>query len=84
MKDWNTVMSYFSKFGDHEKQVLRKTAALSLVNNGFEEVGSSDVNHEIVNLFGDAWDVSNGSPKLDWGRCMEIKIEYDAEHKHWP
>lgn len=39
---------------------LRRVASQRLVNKGFEEVGSSDCNHELYNMFleyGGDWDM---------------------------
>lgn len=36
---------------DIGRQVLRRIASQRLVNKGFEEVGSSDINHELYSMF---------------------------------
>lgn len=32
------------------KQIIRKVAVQRLISQGFEEVGTSDINHEICNI----------------------------------
>jgi hypothetical protein len=45
------VMAKFMKLGTMERLTLRRAASKSLVDGGAEEVGSSDINHEIVRLY---------------------------------
>ena len=45
------VMAKFMKLDTVERLTLRHAASKSLVDGGAEEVGSSDINHEIVRLY---------------------------------
>lgn len=45
------VMKLFSDLDFDLRMKVRRAASKSLVDNGAEEVGSSDINHEIVSLY---------------------------------
>jgi hypothetical protein len=50
-KTFNEVMEEYKNLGDMFKQMVRKTAVMELQEFGFPEIGSSDVNHQIVSLY---------------------------------
>ena len=50
-KCWDVIMSEYKELGDMMKKMVRNVAVMSLKESGFEEIGSSDVNCEIVNLY---------------------------------
>ena len=45
------AMEAYRHRSDLGKQVLRRIASLRLVRHGAEEVGSSDINHELCAMF---------------------------------
>jgi hypothetical protein len=44
------AMALWKKLSNQEQRILRSMAARRLVWQGFNEVGTSDVNHEICNM----------------------------------
>jgi len=50
-KSFEAVMEEYKQLGDMFKQMVRKTAILELKEWGVEEIGSSDVNCQIVDLY---------------------------------
>jgi len=50
-KSFEAVMEEYKALGDMFKQMVRKTAILELKEWGVEEIGSSDVNCQIVDLY---------------------------------
>jgi hypothetical protein len=53
------AMNSFKQRSQVAQQILRRIASQRLVNSGAEEVGSSDINHELVSMcneFGGDWD----------------------------
>jgi hypothetical protein len=50
-KTFEAVMEEYKQLGDMFKQMVRKTAILELKEWGVEEIGSSDVNCQIVDLY---------------------------------
>jgi hypothetical protein len=50
-KTFDEVMGEFKTLGDMMQRMVRKTASMELQEWGAEEIGSSDVNHQIVSLY---------------------------------
>jgi len=50
-KSFNEIMEEYKTLGDMFKQMVRKTAVMELKEWGVEEIGSSDVNCQIVDLY---------------------------------
>ena len=50
-KSFEEIMEEYKTLGDMFKQMVRKTAVLELKEWGVEEIGSSDVNCQIVDLY---------------------------------
>jgi hypothetical protein len=50
-KTFEEVMGEFKTLGDMMQRMVRKTAVMELQEWGFEEIGSSDVNCRIVDLY---------------------------------
>ena len=50
-KSFEAVMEEYKQLGDMFKQMVRKTAIMELKEWGVEEIGSSDVNCQIVDLY---------------------------------
>ena len=50
-KTFHEIIEEFKSLPFVERQLMRQVASESLVESGAEEVGSSDVNHEIVSLY---------------------------------
>ena len=48
--DWDTVMSDYRKLSVSFQTMIRNEAVKSLEEFGFEEIGSSDINHSIYGL----------------------------------
>ena len=64
---WNECFSQFNLLGGLTQNMLRKWAADFLVERGFDEIGSSDINHSLFGM----WEAADG----DWQK--EILIEVD-------
>ena len=45
------AMNSYKQRSDIGRQILRRIASHRLVNRGAEEVGTSDINHELVQMF---------------------------------
>lgn len=55
---WKECFELFNILAPDFQHVLRKCAAERLIKSGCEEVGSSDVNHELFNMWtaaGEYW-----------------------------
>lgn len=50
-KSFEEIMEEYKTLGDMFKQMVRKTAVMELKEWGVEEIGSSDVNCQIVDLY---------------------------------
>jgi len=50
-KSFEEVMGEYKTLGDMMQRIVRKTASLELQEWGVEEIGSSDINHQIVSLY---------------------------------
>ena len=53
---WTECFELYNILSPDLRMVLRKCAAERLINNGAEEVGSSDINHELVSM----WTAADG------------------------
>jgi len=45
------AMNSYKQRSDIGRQILRRIASARLVRHGAEEVGTSDINHELVQMF---------------------------------
>jgi hypothetical protein len=50
-KSFEEIMTEYKELGPFMKQGIRNTAVMELREWGAEEIGSSDVNHQIVSLY---------------------------------
>jgi hypothetical protein len=50
-KTFEEIMTEFKTMGDMMQRMVRKTASMELREWGVEEIGSSDVNCQIVDLY---------------------------------
>ena len=50
-KTFDEVMGEFKTLGDMMQRMVRKTASMELQEWGVEEIGSSDINCQIVSLY---------------------------------
>jgi len=50
-KTFEEVMGEYKTLGDMMQRIVRKVASMELQEWGVEEIGSSDVNHQIVSLY---------------------------------
>ena len=64
---WEECFSQFRLLGGLMQTILRNSATKRLVASGFEEVGSSDINHELFAM----WNGSNG----DWQKAALVEID---------
>ena len=60
--NWEECFKQFQALAMGTRQILRSCAVTRLVNNGHDEVGSSDVNHELFAM----WRTSEG----DWDQAI--------------
>ena len=51
LKSFKTIMDSYRELSDTMKWAIRTCASQKLIEEGAEEVGSSDVNHAIVALY---------------------------------
>ena len=49
--DWPTFIEQFNKLGDLTRTILRNSATNRLIEDGFEEIGSSDISHELYAMW---------------------------------
>lgn len=63
---WANAFTQYLYLGDMMKNILRNSATRRLVNRGFEEVGSSDVNHELFAM----WQSAN----YDWQKAAVVAV----------
>ena len=49
--DWPTFIEQFNKLGDLSRTILRNSATNRLIEDGFEEIGSSDISHELYAMW---------------------------------
>ena len=55
-KNWNECFELYGLLSPDLKMGLRNCAAQRLVSNGADEVGSSDINHELYSM----WTAADG------------------------
>jgi hypothetical protein len=66
-KTWNECFSQFNLLGGLTQNMLRKWAADFLVERGFDEIGSSDINHSLFGM----WEAADG----DWQKAILIEVD---------
>lgn len=64
---WTECFSQYRLLGGLTQAMLRKWAADFLVERGFDEIGSSDINH---GLFG-MWEAAGG----DWQKAILCEVD---------
>lgn len=64
---WTEAFSQYRLLGPLMKNILRNAATNRLVERGFEEVGTSDVNHELFHM----WEIAN----YDWQKAALIEVD---------
>lgn len=64
---WNECFSQFNLLGSLTQNLLRKWAADFLVRRGFEEIGSSDINHSLFGM----WEAAGGN----WQKAILIEVD---------
>ena len=64
---WTECFSQYRLLGPMMKNILRNSAVNRLVEHGFEEVGSSDVNHELFAM----WQCA----KNDWQQAALTEVD---------
>jgi hypothetical protein len=50
-QDWKQCFSQFKELDGQSQQILRRTAADQLIDQGFDEVGSSDVSASLFSMW---------------------------------
>lgn len=66
---WDDCFNQFKLLEDNTKLQLRRIAAEVLIKDGFEEVGSSDINHSLFSM----WQVCS----CDW---VKVTQNYSSEY----
>ena len=64
---WTIAFSQYKLLGPLMKTILRNAATNRLIEKGFEEVGTSDVNHELFHM----WEIAN----YDWQKAALIEVD---------
>jgi hypothetical protein len=64
---WNECFSQFRLMGSITQNILRNCAAQHLVRDGFDEVGSSDISHELFSM----WRGAGG----DWQKAILVEVD---------
>lgn len=64
---WEECFSQFRLLGGLTQSMLRKWAADFLVERGFNEIGSSDINHSLFGM----WEAAGG----DWQKAILIEVD---------
>jgi len=64
---WNECFSQFNLLGGLTQNMLRKWAADFLVERGFDEIGSSDINHSLFGM----WEAADG----DWQKAILVEVD---------
>ncbi len=54
INNWTLCFDQLDAQSGVTRQILRRSAAQRLVDRGFEEVGSSDINHELFAMWQEA------------------------------
>lgn len=64
---WDECFSQFNLLGGLTQGMLRKWAADFLLRRGFEEIGSSDINHSLFGM----WEAAGG----DWQKAILREVD---------
>jgi hypothetical protein len=64
---WNECFSQYRLLGGLTQAMLRKWAADFLVERGFDEIGSSDINHSLFGM----WEAAGG----DWQKAILCEVD---------
>ena len=64
---WEECFSQYRLLGGIMQNILRNSATNRLIQAGFQEVGSSDINHELFAM----WNGSNGN----WQHAALVAID---------
>ena len=64
---WTECFSQYRLLGGLTQAMLRKWAADFLVERGFDEIGSSDINHSLFGM----WEAAGG----DWQKAILIEVD---------
>lgn len=78
---FETVMGYFKSLPKFYQDILKNVSEWELVNDGAEEIGSSDLWHGVYNIFGRAWKMENGKGELDFDVIFDIQKTYEQNRK---
>ena len=70
---WDYCFEQFNALSNMTRSILRRCAANHLVDRGFEEVGSSDINHELFGM----WETYD----QDWARVMTSELDLFANQE---
>lgn len=70
-QDWREAFDSFHKLSRDVQQILRRCAAEHLVARGAEEVGSSDISHELFAM----WKMSG----RNWQQVVQEEFELFAQ-----
>ena len=65
--NWKTCFDQFDDMSSQARQVLRRCASDRMVARGFEEVGSSDINHELFAM----WNYADN----DWHQAFINEVD---------
>jgi len=64
---WTKAFTEYLYLGSLTKTILRNSASMRLKDAGFEEIGSSDINHELFHM----WQIAN----YDWQKAVLIEVD---------
>ena len=64
---WAKAFTQYLYLGSLTKTILRNSAAMRLKEKGFDEIGSSDINHELFHM----WQIAN----YDWEKAVIIEVD---------
>lgn len=71
INEWTLCFDQLNAMSGLARQTLRRCAADHLVTRGFEEVGSSDVNHELFAM----WRLAD----KDWNKAFMLEVNAFAD-----
>lgn len=63
---WQTCFDQFKQMGKTTQQIMRNCAIVRLIENGAEEVGSSDVSHSLFAM----WEQAGN----DWQKAIVAEV----------
>ena len=66
-ESWEECFSQFNLLGSLTQNLLRNWAADFLISRGFDEIGSSDINHSLYGM----WEAANG----DWQKAILREVD---------